>query len=161
MKFKRISLMLSTFAAGAVSVLGSPLASADISKVDVDLGQSGPFHSWQVLAEISPCTTATITFTDNGQPLHGSPVPASCTDGPAFGVAYAGFTPTTLGIHHIVVSQLNSDGSVESSKAQDVNVTYLPCPSTGSAATLICNLPPYSIPGTGSGSGSGTAGTPS
>ncbi|MTE15880.1 hypothetical protein [Nocardia aurantiaca] len=158
MKFRRISLVLGACAAVAVTVLGSPLASADISKVDVELGQSGPFHSWQVLAEISPCTTATITFTDNGQPLHGSPVAASCTGGEVFGVAYAGFTPTTLGLHHIVVSQLNSDGSVESSKSQDVNVTYLPCPSTGSAATLICNVPPYAMPGTGSGSlSAGTA----
>lgn len=130
MSLRRISLGLSAFAAIVVSVMGSPLASADIVSLGVsmntsDQGQGQIFNDWKATATVTPCSTAPIYFTDNGKPMPGSPVAVDCTYSVT---AYPSidFRPKTLGAHHVVATQLNSDGSVASSYARDVDVKCLP-----------------------------------
>lgn len=72
MSVRRISLGLSTFAVVAVSVvMGSPVASADIAYVSAstntsDQGHGQIFNDWQAVAELKPCNTLPVHFTDNG-----------------------------------------------------------------------------------------------
>ncbi|MGW4247991.1 hypothetical protein [Nocardia sp. NPDC004722] len=142
----RIGLALGAFAAVAVSLAGSPSASADITDMIVHTDGFGMVDSWNINALITcnPASTPAappVYFTDNGKALPGSPgTTGACvtTNGVSGTNSTIAFEPTTVGAHHIVATQYNPDGSVLSTLARDVNVTSLPggtCqPSFGSYA---------------------------
>ncbi|MFJ9366661.1 hypothetical protein ACIRRA_19870 [Nocardia sp. NPDC101769] len=142
----RIGLALGAFAAVAVSMAGSPLATADITDMAVHTTSGvGDVDTWNIDAYITcnPASTPVappVHFTDNGKALPGSPgTTGACVTvgGVSQTSSVIAFLPTTLGVHHIVATQYNPAGSVLSTIARDVNVTVLPstpCPTTGSAA---------------------------
>ncbi|MFE3028857.1 hypothetical protein [Nocardia tengchongensis] len=143
----RIGLALGAFAAMAVSLAGSPLAAANIASLGVSTdGQYEGTPQWQIFLVVDCDTASTpappVYVTDNGQPIPQSPlVVGPC--GPSnstFTYLRAPFAPTTLGAHHIAATQYKSDGSVLSTKSEDVNVTRRPCLFSPGSAQLLCNL---------------------
>ncbi len=154
MRRRRIGLVLGACAAVAVSLAGSPLATADIQAVQVnarDTDYAG-LRPWTIGVDVTCDPAATpiappIYLTDNGQPMAGSPLAAGnrypVGEGvPAQPECYAtgaspqypqhqawstmSYRPTTVGTHHIVATQYKPDGSVLSTIAQDVAVATLP-----------------------------------
>ncbi|MGW4353709.1 hypothetical protein ACWELJ_16655 [Nocardia sp. NPDC004582] len=147
-------MALTAFAAIAGSVAGSPLATADIQAVQVNASDAdyAGLRPWTIEVAMTCDPAATpiappIYFTDNGQPMAGSPLVAGnrypVGDGvPAQPECFAtgaspqypqyqalsqmSYLPKTVGTHHIVATQYKPDGSVLSTNAQDVTVAALP-----------------------------------
>lgn len=154
----RIGLALSAFAAVAVSLAGSPLATADIQAFDVnatDRGYDGGMTPWSIDVRVTCDPTATpiapsVYLTDNGASISGSPLAAGNRKPmgdnlPANGDCYStgtqnvavseiAYMPRTPGAHHLVATQYKPDGSVLSTVSRDVNVTASPCTVIGSVA---------------------------
>ncbi|MFE2961435.1 hypothetical protein [Nocardia tengchongensis] len=145
MRRVRIGLALTAFAAIAGSVVGSPLATADIQAVQVNA--TGTYYAGVEASTIAvdvtcdPAATPIappIYFTDNGQSMAGSPLAAGNRYPVGDGVpaqpecsqyqarSTMSYHPTTVGTHHIVATQYKPDGSVLSTIAQDVAVATLP-----------------------------------
>ncbi|MFF0611069.1 hypothetical protein ACFYUD_20640 [Nocardia tengchongensis] len=156
MRKRRIALALGAFAAVAVSLAGSPLATADIHMMLVNASDreywESAMYAWSVEVDVTCDPAASpiappVYLTDNGQALPGSPVAAGTGNPPRVpncvsnGVqmlsqTQTAFRPTTLGVHHIVATQYKPDGSVLSTMSQDVNVTQLPGATTSGSAGL-------------------------
>ncbi|WP_458686674.1 hypothetical protein [Nocardia tengchongensis] len=153
MRKRRIGLVPGAFAAVAVSLAGSPFASADVFDMRVTTQRGVPDEQaawtvdvWVTCDPASSPVAPLIYLTDNGTTMAGSPVTPGIGWAARFGAcnitttgnespAEIAFKPTTLGTHHIVATQYKPDGSVLSTLARDVNVTQLPgAVGTGSAA---------------------------
>ncbi|MFD6356432.1 hypothetical protein [Nocardia tengchongensis] len=139
MRLQRITLALSACAAVAMSLAGSPLAMADIGlSVTTGGNYDGESSKWTIFMVVScdPSTTPQappVYVTDNGASIPQSPLAVTGCSQYNWAYPRAPFNPTSLGMHHIVATQYKPDGSVLSTTSQDVDVTSLPCISSGSA----------------------------
>ncbi|WP_071344583.1 hypothetical protein [Nocardia seriolae] len=129
-------------AATMMAFRGSGVATAEVLSLSVTVGDYNHGESWDIGAHTSGCTGPTWIL-DNGTAIGKSPFEAIrpyCENGGQWmGVQWR---PTTVGAHHIVVEQRNTDGTVTSSMSKDVEVKQFPCPliDSGSAGYIACSV---------------------